>query len=241
MLELHGAALNKKANRYNNIVSMKSDNSLKAGHTAVTLGYHTANDGGGAEYLIREVTGTDVVDDGSIHELDNGLVAELIIHDRVNVEQFGAYGDGDNDDTVAIQNAINSGFKIILNSKKKYAFSETLNITKPIILEGNYADLTYSGTETAIYFNAEYIESHKRDLGSVTNIMLHAPNADKAIEWNYAIKTILRNIKIYDFKHYGIYFKTAGYESRFENVYLAARKTNKRQIKCELLCCYNLI
>lgn len=202
------------------------DVALESSYLVQTLGYYEANDGGEAKYLIREKTDADVEDGGTIHVLDNGLVAELIIEDGVNFEQFGAKGDGVNDDTEAIQKAIDSGLKVVLNPKKKYMFSKTLNITKPIVLEGNYADLTYTGTETGIYFNAENIESHKRDLGSVTNIMLHAPNADKAIEWNYAIKTVLRNIKIYDFKHYGIYFKAAGYESRFENIYLAARKTN---------------
>ena len=168
-------------------------------------------------------------------ELDK-IITDTVIYDLgiamtktenvITPEVFGAKADGVSDDYEAIQKAIDSGCKVVLNPKKKYKFSKTLNITKPIVIEGNYADLTYTGTGTAIYFNAEKIESHKRDLGSVTNIMLHAPNADKAIEWNYAIKTVMRNIKIYDFKHYGIYFKTPGYESRFENIYLASRKTN---------------
>lgn len=202
------------------------DVALESSYLVQTLGYYEANDGGEAKYLIREKTDADVEDNGSIHFLDNGFVAEIIVGDGINAEQFGAKGDGVNDDTEAIQKAIDSGLKVVLNPKKKYMFSKTLNITKPIVLQGNYADLTYTGTETGIYFNAENIESHKRDLGSVANIMLHAPNADKAIEWNYAIKTVLRNIKIYDFKHYGIYFKAGGYESRFENIYLAAKKTN---------------
>ena len=211
---------------YNSVSSMKIDTTIENANMVHTLGYYEVNDGGAADYIVREKTENDVEDNGSIHFLDNGLVAELIIEDGVNVEQFGAKGDGVNDDTEAIQKALDSGFKVVLNPKKKYMFSKTLNITKPIILEGNYADLTYTGTETGIYFNAENIESHKRDMGIVNNIMLHSPNGDKAIDWNYAIKTVLRNIKIYDFKHYGIYFKTPGYESRFENIYLVARKTN---------------
>lgn len=150
---------------------------------------------------------------------------ETKVDNIITPEFFGAIGDGETDDYQAIQSAIDSGLKVVLNPKKKYTFSKTLTITKPIVLEGNYADLTYTGTGSAIYFNAEGIESHKRDMGSIENIMLHAPNADKAIEWNYSIKTVLRNIKLYDFNHYGIYFKTPGYESRFENIYLVAKKT----------------
>ncbi len=216
----------KKIKHFNSVADMKADTTLLNTYYVKTLGYYEANDGGGADYLIREALETDVDDGGSVHFLSNGFVAELIVGDCVNPLQFGAHGDGVNDDTVAIQKAIDSGFKVVLNQKKKYMFSKTLNITKPIILEGDYADLTYTGTETAIYFNAENIESHKRDMGVVNNIMLHSPNADKAIKWNHAIKTVLRNIKIYDFKHYGIYFQTAGYESRFENIYLVGRKTN---------------
>ena len=38
---------------------------------------------------------------------NESLVAELIYKDDINVKQFGAYGDNNNDDTIAIQNAIN--------------------------------------------------------------------------------------------------------------------------------------
>lgn len=164
-----------------------------------------------------------IINDTVLYDLG---VVMVKTENSITPESFGAVGDGRTDDYQALQNAIDSGLKVVLNPKKKYLFSKTLNITKPIILEGNYAELIYTGTGSAMYFNAEKIESHKRDMGSVTNIMLHAPNADKAIEWNYAIKTNLTNIKIYDFKHYGIYFKAPGYESRFENIYLVARKTN---------------
>ena len=217
---------NTTTKHHNAVSNMKLDEALIVGSQVQTFGYYEANDGGAATYLIREKTDSDVEDGGSIHFLDNGLVAELIVKDSVNAEQFGAFGDGVTDDYDALQKAIDSGYKVVLYPKKKYLFSKTLNVTKPIILETNFADLTYTGTETGIYFNAENIDSHKRDMGYIDTIMLHAPNADKAIVWNYGIKTNVRNIKIYDFKHYGIYFKTAGYESRFENIYLAARKTN---------------
>ena len=45
--------LNKKPYYFNNVIEMKSNNKLKAGDMAITLGYYSKNDGGGAEYLIR--------------------------------------------------------------------------------------------------------------------------------------------------------------------------------------------
>lgn len=98
--------LNKKPYYYNTVADMKADNKLKAGDMAITLGYYEANDGGNGEYKI--VNNSQLVDDGgSVHDLDNGLKATIIINDSVNIKQFGAYGDNSHNDTNAIQNAAN--------------------------------------------------------------------------------------------------------------------------------------
>lgn len=65
-------------NVYNNVAEMKQSTRLKAGMAAKTLGYYSANDGGGAYYVIRAKQDSDVDDGGSIHELANGLIAELL-------------------------------------------------------------------------------------------------------------------------------------------------------------------
>ena len=98
--------LNKKPYYYNNVANMKADTKLKAGDMAITLGYYEVNDGGRAEYNIIE-DNTLVDDGGSIHDLNNGLKAKLIIDNFVNVKQMGAKGDGITDDTAKIQLALN--------------------------------------------------------------------------------------------------------------------------------------
>ena len=102
--------LNKKPYYYNSIVDMKADTKLKVGDMAITLGYYEPNDGGNGEYRI--VSGTYADDEGSYHQLDNNLFAELIIKDNINVKQFGAYGDNTHDDTIFIQNALNCAVKL---------------------------------------------------------------------------------------------------------------------------------
>lgn len=97
-----------KALWFDSVASMKAEPSLTAGAYVCTAGYYEHNDGGGAFYLIRVKTDSDVDDGGSIHYLSNGLVAELIIENgTVNVKQLGAVGDGANDDTQAFINALN--------------------------------------------------------------------------------------------------------------------------------------
>ena len=123
-------------NVYNNVAEMKQSTRLKVGMATKTLGYYSTNDGGGAYYVIRAKQDSDVDDGGSLHELANGLVAELIVENgTVNVKQFGAKGDGIADDTQAIQKAINSGRKVkLLNGT--YKITSTLILRSGLFITG---------------------------------------------------------------------------------------------------------
>lgn len=113
---------------FDNVASMKEATNLINGSYTKTLGYYVKNDGGSGLYKIRTITNEDTVDNGSIIPLnDNTLVAELIIIDNeVNVKQFGAYGDNVHDDTVSIQNALNSNANIIFLNSGDYKITSTL-------------------------------------------------------------------------------------------------------------------
>lgn len=104
-------------------VSTLRTTDAKVGEVYGTKGYYTDNDGGQGFYIIR-ADDSDTDDGGAIIILDNGNVAELIADGTVNVKQFGAYGDGLHDDTIAIQSAIDSGAEQVLLTKGEYIVSK---------------------------------------------------------------------------------------------------------------------
>ena len=144
--------LKKKPYYYDNIATMKLDDTLREGDMAITLGYYEVNDGGGAEYRI--INDESLEDDGgSIHELNNGLKASLNSN-NIYVDMFGAKGDGVTDDSLYIGNAINyiNTIKGILHfSKKTYLVSTSFFVRAGVSIEGNFATITP--------LNGSYIEN----------------------------------------------------------------------------------
>lgn len=157
--------LNKKPYYYNSVADMKADTKLKAGDMAVTLGYYKKNDGGGANYIIRNITNDDVVDNATIISLNNSnLIAELIYTD-INIKQFGAKGDGITDDTNIFKNAI---LKLKENSniiipKSTYYLTDTLNFPE------NTNIITIKGNNSILNFNIKIPDSYAINLYATDN------------------------------------------------------------------------
>lgn len=81
-------------------------------------------------WLNQHPEATTTVQDGSIEEIKiNKNFLPWIKKDYVTPEMFGGVGDGATDDTDAIQNAINSGCNVFLNSNKIYGVKKKLTVS----------------------------------------------------------------------------------------------------------------
>ena len=139
---------------FNSVEEMKASNTLKAGALAKTIGFYTAGDGGGADYVIVDDIGEDEADEANIITLQKGLYAKLLIRDYVNVKMFGAYGDGEHDDTQIIQKALDFSVKNGYTTnftKDTYLITDTLVINNGNGyfkgIEGRGATLQYPNIE----------------------------------------------------------------------------------------------
>lgn len=123
---------------YDNIAAMKADTTLKAGDICQTLGYYEINDGGGAKYRITTLNGNNYENNANFyHTLNNNLYASIIQNDDgyLNIKQFGAKANGEDDDTDILQ-------KVIDKVRNDFQTKKSLGVIKTIILPGGSYKIT---------------------------------------------------------------------------------------------------
>lgn len=147
----------KKAVRsYDSVALMKADTTIKEGQHVKTKGYYSANDGGHGEYVIVD-DDTLVDDGGSIHVLTNGLRAKLIIDDVINVKQFGAKGNGTDDDTTYFKNLFNTLQNKNVNIPYGiYKLTDSINLND-CKLDGNNSNIIIDDLTDYVFTSANNI------------------------------------------------------------------------------------
>ena len=139
--EIISVYLNSKAIfGFDTVADLKQATNLINGSYAKTLGYYNINDFGGCIYRIIE-NDNYVIDNGQYIELNNGLIAELIINKTINVRQYGVYENDSNDDTIQLQKLINfaksKNIKIVGN-KNPIKLTSTIDIPVYVDIENVY-------------------------------------------------------------------------------------------------------
>lgn len=209
---------------FNTVNDMKNSTNLINGSFARTSGFHSYNDNGGSLYKIRNITNEDVVDNILIIALNNNnLIAELMINSIMNIECFGAYGDGINDDSVSIQKAVNQGITIIFNNKDYKCNSEII-INKACKLLGSNNQRTYENRHYIDFSDNEDNICFSLEIKGIIFENLNFKGSDN--NDTHICVSIINNSK-YTFRNCGFYYfnkaistnrawSTSFYDSVFE-------------------------
>lgn len=214
--EIISAYLNSRAVfGYININEMKEATNLIEGSYARTCGYYTINDGGGALYKIIEMNNTITVDNAHYVPLQNTeLVAELIF-DEINLNQWGAKGDGVQDDTDFIENAVNYAFENKINvtssANKTYLLSESINI-KNINIDLKNSTLKSNSSISELLLIDVIDNVNRTDYyGEVKNIIFDCNNVDSGLRIAMGRKKHVHDCKFINIGNIGLYYQN-GYE-----------------------------
>ena len=194
------------------IANMKNLNTeIEANATVELLGYYSKGDGGG---------GTFYWDSTSIEDDNGGTIIEAtgVVDGRwirnysgaVNVKWFGAKGDNSNDDTWAVNTALNY-FKKVFIPKGEYKLTSTLTLTdyNELIGEGQHSTkLNFITTsDIAIEVNGSVIRLEKFTLkGLETSLSIISETATASAQTgvrNYGSQNTFTDINV-EYFDYGI-------------------------------------
>ena len=133
---------------FDNVSEMLSSDDLVNGSYAKTLGYYSANDGGGATYKITNDENL-VVDNLFVLELTNGLKAQIIVENKIlNALQFGAKNDNTTDVGTILNGLMNSSYTSIFLPEGQYRLESVLYVkdNKSIFGSLNKSQLNITAT-----------------------------------------------------------------------------------------------
>ncbi|PJZ18340.1 hypothetical protein CEW46_29135, partial [Bacillus cereus] len=136
--------LNSRTLNVSTIADLIQAPDLTAGMVVTTSGYYSENDGGASTYQIKKTTLPE--DKGLVHNLRGGLQAHLInMSSSLHVAQFGARGNGTDDDLTALKNCLS----VAANTTVKFKEGATYLVSTFGIIV-NYGNLVLEGNNATI-------------------------------------------------------------------------------------------
>ena len=191
---------------FNTIADMKSAD-LEDGDCVITLGYRSIGDGGDATYKIRNIQEGDIYDDAGIIQINDLIVAELLVNDNITPETVGAYGDGIHDDHDYIEYCLEKYGTISLIQDKTYLTNSPINVKFKNIINGNNATIIGDGTTNypLLYVNGRTSPAYRTKV-CINDLYLRGNNVNDGILFNYSADFFVRNVNVYNVR-YGFNFK----------------------------------
>lgn len=131
---------------YENVDAMIHDTSLTPAMEVQTKGYYVEGIGSGIYFITDE---SKTADGGMVIALDNGLFACLKTDEQtVDVTQYGAYADGVHNDSVAIENALNSGMPQVTFMEGEYKCCNYIKMKQ--------SDVSVIGNNSILFTDNDY-------------------------------------------------------------------------------------
>lgn len=225
---------------YGTIADMAATENLINGCLVETFGFHSSGDGGGAKYLIRTKSESDTPDEITLVTLTNlsSLIAEKIEESKINVKQYGAYGDGVHDDYDAIQYAYTK------NPKRTIYFPSGTYLISATIKTNSAANANDTILDDNAIIKASQALNELFEIGGINPTIspnvynrrnsfvggeLDATGCQTAIKINeYMMGVEIKDTTINMFNTYGIYVPSSTYSSdmKVQNCYISGIQDN---------------
>ena len=197
---------------FDTVNEMCNSTNLINGSHAITFGYHSRNDGGMAKYKIRTKLDDETTNTYSLLQINNSnLVAELVIENNtINPNMFGAYGDGEHDDTNALNNCFLYAY---LNKLNVHLLSSIYNVSNTINIYSSSSSAyeginIYGNTRGNPVFNA---------ITQIDNLINITPYGESTVVSHLFLSNLC--IKGNNLINNAIYISGSGLtNSKFENI-----------------------
>lgn len=195
--------VDKKPYYYACVSDMKSDTNLKQGDMAITMGYYSPNDGGGASYQISNN------EESYFEDISNSLKANIVIEKgSINIKQLGAKCDGFADDTeflLKYKGDVDLVFPFKSIVKATTSGNPLININKSgVTVYGN--DITFSlqdGTGIFLNVSSDCSSVLLKDFSiDYNNTCLRGTDNCVGIKFNYGVlNSSIENVHIFNYRN----------------------------------------